>query len=149
MLGGSYDGRFLLPLHDGGQRDLGQDTGALLLLLLLLLQLLLRLLRTAAVTVAALHADAYGLRARPKKRMQVLTPNKKTRKRVKQKRAAAVKLLCSAAPIAGVRMSKFRDGQGLEKTEHDAQIELKVTYAIELVSCSRAMRAMCLRYTRV
>ena len=46
-------------------------------------------------------------------------------------------------------MGKFREGQGLEKTEHDAQIELKVTYAIELVSCSRAMRAMCLRYTRV
>jgi len=81
--------------------------------------------------------------------MQVLKPDKTTRKRVKEQRVAAVKLLCSAAPIAGVRMSKFRDGQGLEKTEHDAQIELQVTYTSELVSCSRAMRAMCLRYTRV
>ena len=81
--------------------------------------------------------------------MQVHKPDKTTRKRVKEQRVAAVKLLCSAAPIAGVRMGKFREGQGLEKTERDAQIELKVMYAIELVSCSRAMRAMCLRYTRV
>ena len=81
--------------------------------------------------------------------MQVLKPNQTTRTKVKQQRAAAFKLLCSSAPIANVRTSKFRHGQGLEKTEHDAKIELKVTYTSELVSCSRAMRAMCLRYTRV
>ena len=81
--------------------------------------------------------------------MQVLKPDKTTRKKVTQQRVAAFKLLCSSAPIADVRMSKFRHGLDMEKTEHDAKIELQVTYAIELVSCSRAMRAMCLRYTRV
>ena len=70
--------------------------------------------------------------------MQVFAPNPKTRKRVRQQRAAAVKLLCSAAPIAGVKMGKFRDLQGLERTEKDAGIELQVTYTSELVSYARA-----------
>ena len=81
--------------------------------------------------------------------MQVFSPDQTTRKRVKQQRAAAVKLLCSAAPIADVKMRKFRDLQCLELTENDAGIELQVTYTSERVSYSRAMRAMCLRYTRV
>ena len=69
--------------------------------------------------------------------MQVHKPDQTTRKRVKQLRATAVKLLCSAAPIAGVKMRKFRERQCLELEEHNASIALQVTYTSELVSYSR------------
>ena len=80
--------------------------------------------------------------------MQVLTPNAETRKRVKQQRAAAVKLLCNDAPIAGVKMSTFREHQGLECTQKDAALELQV-YTNRACVIRACVRAMCMRYTCV
>ena len=81
--------------------------------------------------------------------MQVLTPNAETRKRVKQQRAAAIKLLCNDAPIAGVKMSTFHEHQGLECTQKDVALELQVTYTNRACVIRACVRAMCMRYTCV
>ena len=81
--------------------------------------------------------------------MQVLTPNTTTRERVIKLREAAVKLLCSKAPIAGVEMSTFRENQGLKRTREAAALELKVTFTNRACVIRACVHVMCVRHACV